>query len=289
MPIYCLGHLSKDGPATPSFGDFTPRGENAMSRKPRTFKITDGKPMRGDDVRDWQKRVKSLFKAMRINCPISIDGVYGQQTRSFTAALCRASGLSAGHAMKNGVTPELRTKLRNNDLTEAQKKTRNSKTRKEYRQKLRKRWAPKKVHAPVNRIVTDDWGYHPGVHDGIDVQSIEGAAVFAMVKSKVIDVRAGGWWGKSPSGDVSKGDGIVQLEVLESVGPFKKGMHIGYGHCEHARVRVGQTVKAGEVICLVGLAVTPHIHLMANRGEVGKQGRGTFDPRTLLNYAIKNG
>lgn len=111
----------------------------------------------------------------------------------------------------------------------------------------------------------------------------------AMVKSKIIDVRSAGWWGKSPSGPVSRGDGIVQMEVLESVGPFKKGMHIGYGHCEHARVKVGQVVQPGEVVALVGFAVAAHIHLMVNDGRFGKQGRGSQDPRPLLNYAVKNG
>ena len=109
-----------------------------------------------------------------------------------------------------------------------------------------------------------------------------------MVKSKVIDVRASGWWGKAPSGQVSKGDGIVQLEVLESVGPFKKGQHIGYGHCEHARVRVGQVVQAGETIALAGLAVAWHIHLMVNDGGT-KKGIGTRDPRPHLDYSVKHG
>ncbi len=94
--------------------------------------------------------------------------------------------------------------------------------------------------------------------------------------------------GKAPSGDVRKGDGIVQLEVLESVGPFKKGMHIGYGHCEHARVRVGQVVQAGETIALAGLAVAWHIHLMMNNGSTTK-GIGNIDPRKCLDYAVKNG
>lgn len=255
---------------------------------PRTFKV-ESPLMKGGDVKQWQKDVKALFKKLKIDCPIAVDGVYGQGTRSFTAELVHASGLSAKVQMKDGVTPELRIKLRNGDYNKAQLKVRHSKARREYREKLRKRWSAAKVHAPVSRIITDAWGYHPGVHDGVDVVSIEGAPAMAMIKSKIVDVRSGGWWGKSPSGDVSKGDGIVQMEVLESVGPFKRGMHIGYGHCEHARVKVGQIVHAGETVALVGLAVVAHIHLMVNDGKQGNRGVGTQDPRPFIDYAVKNG
>lgn len=266
-----------------------------MPKAPRTFKLPSNpkteKIMKGDDVKEWQKDVKASFKKMGIDCPIAIDGTYGQQTRAFSAALCKAHGL-ASNAMVKGVTPELRVKLRNLKLTNAEKKAKNSKARKDYRAKLRKQWKVSKVHAPVSKIVTDDWGYHPGVHDGVDVQSIRGAAAFAMVKSKIIDVRTGDWWGNNPSGNVSLGDGIVQMEVLETVGPFKKGMHIGFGHLEqpkdHPVVKVGQIVEAGHIVGIVGLAVTPHIHLMVNSGNTS-QGRGTQDPRPLLNYAVKNG
>lgn len=261
-----------------------------MPKDARIFSVR-ATPMKGSDVKEWQKDVKALFKKLKIDCPIVIDGTYGPATRSFTAALCYAYGLTAKTAMRNGVTPELRIKLRNNSLKEftvAEKKALTSKARNDYRAALRKRWRISKVHAPVNRIIADSWGYHPGVHDGLDVISIEGAAAFAMVKSKIIDVRTSGWWGKAPSGDVAKGDGIVQMEVLETVGPFKKGMHIGYGHCEHARVKVGQVVQAGEVVALVGFAVAAHIHLMVNNGSTTR-GIGTQDPRPLLNYAVKNG
>jgi murein DD-endopeptidase MepM/ murein hydrolase activator NlpD len=258
---------------------------------PRTFIITDGKPMKGKDVAEWQREIKKLFKAMAVDCPIKIDGIYAQATRSYSAALCYSAGLTAKTAMKNGVTPELRTKLRKKDLTATEKKARVSKARHDYRDKLRKRWRVRKVHAPVNRLLADSWGWHPGVHDGVDLISYEGDPAFAMVKSKVIDVRPVGWWGLgAPSNPalLKRGAGIVQLEVLENVGPFKKGMHLGYGHCVHARVRVGQVVQAGEIIALVGFANAAHIHFMVNGGNTRK-GIGTQDPLPLVNYAVKNG
>jgi murein DD-endopeptidase MepM/ murein hydrolase activator NlpD len=149
--------------------------------------------------------------------------------------------------------------------------------------------AERKVHAPVDKILTDTWGYHPPGHDGVDVICEPDAVLRAMVKSKVIDVRTGGWWGKAPSGDVWKGDGIIQIEVLEDVGPFRKGQHIGYGHAEKPYVKVGQIVVAGQPLGHAGLAVAWHIHLMVNNGEVGLRGVGTRDPRPLLDYAVKNG
>jgi murein DD-endopeptidase MepM/ murein hydrolase activator NlpD len=254
----------------------------------RTFKVGDSY-MKGDDVRYWQRDIKVEFSKMDINCPIVVDGIYGVNTRSYTASLCHALGMNAGFSMREGVTPELRSKIRNRDLSPEEKQRFKSDEYEDYRRALRKRWARRAidVHAPVTRIITSSWGYHPGVHDGIDVICPPNAVVFAMVRSKVIDVRSGGWWGKSPSGDVSKGDGIVQLEVLDSVGPFRKGYHIGYGHCEHANVNVGHIVRAGDPIARAGLAVAWHIHLMYNDGQTMK-GVGNQDPRRILDYAVEH-
>lgn len=265
-----------------------------MSTKdPRTFTIGN-KLMKGEDVKQWQKDVKLLFQKIGIHCPLVVDGVYAQTTRSFTAALCEAYGLISKTAMKDGVTPELRTKLRNEDLNKTELTRFESKARKAYRAKLRERWKKRwneLVHPPVSKLIDDSWGYHPGVHDGEDIISIEGAAAFAMVRCKIIDVRTSGWWGKGAPANQklkARGDGIVQMEVLDNNGPFKKGMHIGYGHCEHPRVRVGQIVHPGEVVALVGFANAAHIHLMVNDGKT-KQGIGNIDPRPFVDYAVKHG
>jgi murein DD-endopeptidase MepM/ murein hydrolase activator NlpD len=260
---------------------------------PRTFKL-DPHPMKGDDVKQWQKDVVKLFKDVGIKCPIAVDGVYAQATRSFTAELCEAYGLVSKTEMKNGVSPELRIRLRNKELNKAEKTRFESKARKAYRAKLRARWAPRfndLVHSPVSKIIADSWGYHPGVHDGLDVISIEGAAAFAMVRSKIIDVRPHGWWGLgAPSNQKlrERGDGIVQMEVLDNNGPFKRGLHIGYGHCVHPVVHVGQVVRPGEVVARVGFANAAHIHLMVNTGNT-MEGVGNLDPKPLVDYAVKHG
>lgn len=256
----------------------------------RTFKV--GANMHGADVKAWQETIDKEFRHLKMgNCPIKIDGVYGPATRSFTSELLVSRGILV-KAMVNGVTPELRSKIRSRKLTPAEEKRFHSVARVKYRKKLKARWAPAKVHRPVVKIFADSWGFHPGVHDGVDVICPFNAPLFAMVKAKVIDVRASGWWGlgaqPSPGHPVSDGDGIVQLEVLESVGPFKKGHHIGYGHCEHARVKVGQVVEAGHVIAFAGFARAAHIHLMYNDGSTNK-GIGNIDPRGILDYSIKHG
>lgn len=264
-----------------------------MAHTPRTFFLKKPR-MKGDDIKSWQREVKRIFKQFNIVCPIKDDGFYGPATRSFTADLVEAMGLSVKIQMKDGTTPELRSKLRNDDLTPAQRRNKNSAARKEFRDQLRQQYfnaRARRVHKPVTTIITSSWGWVPGVHDGVDVITKPDPIIFAMVKSKVIDVRAAGWWGLGAPADKkqkAKGDGIIQLEVLESVGPFKKGMHICYGHAEKAMVKVGQIVTAGTPIGHAGLASAWHIHLMVNLGEVGKQGRGTIDPRPLLNYAVKN-
>lgn len=259
-----------------------------INKASRTFRVTSPH-MRGDDIRNWQEDIKHEFERMDIKCPIKVDGIWGVVSRAYCASLCHAVGLSASLEMAAGVTPDLRRRIRTHTRTPEQAKR--MMARVDYRRKLRVKYQRAhitNVHRPVAKILADSWGYHPPVHDGIDVITPPDAPIFSMVRSKVIDVRSGGWWGKAPSGDVSKGDGIIQLEVLENVGPFKKGYHIGYGHAEKAKVRVGDTVMPGDTIGHAGLAVAWHIHLMYNTGSTTK-GIGNLDPRGILDFAVENG
>jgi len=248
--------------------------------------------MKGDDVKAWQNTVKNEFARMGIDAPIKADGVYGPSTRAYTASLLYALGIDE-KAMEHGVTPELRVKVRNHILSPEEKKRKDSRV--DWRRRLRERYADQSapnVHRPTKRILQDSWGYHPPGHDGIDVITPPNPVIYAMIKSRVIDVRSSGWWGKSarPSGghSTSEGDGIIQLEVLESIGPFIKGRHIGYGHAEKAKVKVGQIVDAGDPIGHAGFAIAWHIHLMYNTGKTTK-GIGNINPRAILDYAVKHG
>lgn len=262
----------------------------------RTFKLQQPL-MSGKDIEDWQTWLKSRFRKMSIDYPLKIDGRYGESSRAATASMCMALGLaSAGGAMASGVTPALRVRLRNEKLTAAEQQRMKSKARVSYRRQLRDRHDGGGVSKPVASIRENSWGWHPkggsnagSTHDGIDVGTRPKAPLLAMVKSRVVRADNGGWWGKSPSGNVKLGDGIVILEVLETVGPFRKGWCIGYGHAESMQVRVGDIVEAGDVIAKAGLAVVYHIHLMVNGGAFPKTtGRGSRDPRPLLDYAVSN-
>lgn len=241
--------------------------------------------MRGDDAKAWERTLNAQMADWDVEYQVPADGDYDIVDRDLTATVLYGLGISPT-AMKKGVTPALRSKVRSKRLTKTERARYHE--RSDWRRRLRDRHAGGGVARPLAKIITDSWGYHPGVHDGIDLICPPDAAIYAMVDAKVVDVRTGGWWGKAPSGDVTKGDGIIQLEVLRDVGPFKKGMHLGYGHAEHPVVRVGQTVKAGQRIGTAGLAVAWHVHFMVNDGTTTK-GVGTRDPRPLVDYAMKHG
>lgn len=143
------------------------------------------------------------------------------------------------------------------------------------------------VAPPLNRILNHSNGWSgPSGHDGVDLICGANAPIYAICDATVIDVRSGGWWGKNPTGDVSKGDGIIQLECQVDTGPFKKGMHFGYGHAEHAIVKVGDQVNAGAHIGHAGFANAWHVHFMANSGATSR-GVGDRDPWPYVEYAMR--
>ena len=260
----------------------------------RTFKIDDP-PMRGDDVRAWKTTLNRQMKTWRVDLRLPLTDEYDHAARSLTASVCHGLGLaSASSAMKNGVTPELRVKLRNKRLTAAEKKRFDD--RADWRRDFRERHKRRKVSPPLRRILQSSWGWAPKtgpnagkVHDGVDLTCANTSEpLLAMCRAEVVRADAGGWWGKSPSGDVSLGDGIVIIRALEDAGPIKKGMNLCYGHAEHARVRPGDVVEPGEVIALAGLAVIPHTHFMVNKRS-DDRGRGELDPMPLVRYAIAHG
>jgi hypothetical protein len=239
----------------------------------RTF--VDG--VEGRDVRAWQRQVNRQLRDWRIAYALDPDGEYGPTTDLWSKRVLRGLGLAV--AGWEGVTPEARIKARHPE-SRTPEELAAAEARKPWLRRLRSQYAAKRVHTPVENIQRDTWGYSAG-HDGIDLICPPNARIFAVCRAKVIDVRSGGWWGKNPTGDVSRGDGIIQLEALTSIGPLKKGMHIGYGHAEHARVRVGQVVNAGTVIGKAGLANAWHVHFMVNDGST-LRGIGDRDPRPYL-------
>jgi murein DD-endopeptidase MepM/ murein hydrolase activator NlpD len=232
--------------------------------------------MHGDDVRAWQRQVNRQLEDWRINYELDVDGDYGDLSRRWSKRVLYGLGMSI--RPWHGVTLEARIKARHPESRSPEERA-TARERRKWLRRLRARY--NRVHTPVERIITSSNGYS-SFHDGIDLICPPEALIFAVCRAKVIDVRSGGWWGNNPTGNVSLGDGIIQLEALTSIGPLKKGMHIGYGHAEHARVNVGQEVKAGDVLGHAGLANAWHVHFMMNKGDT-MRGVGDFDPRACLN------
>lgn len=257
-----------------------------MTRQ-RTFRLTTPH-MEGADVRVWQLALNAQMARWGVKPALKVDGDYGAATRALTATVLYGLGITQAH-MSHGVTPSLRTKVRGRHLTVAERArwTR----RAPWRAKLKRKFSP--VAPPLAKVIADSWGWHPGVHDGMDLICPPAAAIHSMCDGVVVRADTGGWWGKAPSGDVAKGDGIIIVRCEVDAGPFRKGMNICYGHAEHPRVNVGQKVKAGEHIATAGLAVAWHIHLMVNDDKPGPDGRvrgvGDRDPRPFYDYARKHG
>ena len=257
----------------------------------RTFKLASPH-MRGDDIKAWQETLNRQMQTWKVNYRIPEDGDYDQATRSLTASVCHGLGLaSASQAMEHGVTPALRTKIRNKRLTPAEL-IRYHGSRKKWRDAFRARYERVDVAYPVPSMTQDSWGYHPGVHDGIDLICPWKAPVLAICTGRIVRVSTSGWWGlgahASAGHAISDGDGIVILESTVNAGPFRKGLHFGYGHTEGATVREGELVKAGEVIGHAGYANAAHVHFMVNDDKPVDgfyKGVGDRDPRPFLDYA----
>lgn len=244
--------------------------------------------MRGDDIRGWQQILNKQFDNWGVNFHVAVNGEYGVPTRDATATVLHGLGIKLNE-MTNGITPELQIKVRDKKLSPTERLRRVQ--RRLWRQRLRDKYASGGVATPIAKILSSSWGWHPPGHDGVDLICLEGAPIFALCDAEVVDVRASGWWGlgahASPGHPIADGDGIIQLKCLVDLGPFRKGMHFGYGHAEHATVKVGQRVKAGQRIGSAGFANASHVHFMANIGNT-MRGVGDRDPMPYVRYAIKH-
>ena len=260
-----------------------------MSDDARTYKV-DNPLMRGKDIERSQIEWRKEFARMGIDYPLEADGVFGVGTRSAVASLCTAQGILHHVAMKHGVTPELRSKLRDRDrLTPAERKRMQGPKAVAYRRNLRQRFEGGGVCSPIARILDDRNGYRRGAHDGVDLICSAHAPALAICEATVVRV-SDDWWGiGNPGGRTGdRGDGIVIIRSRVNIGPIKKGMNFGYGHAERPRVRVGEVVKAGERIADAGFANAWHLHYMVNVGE-GTRGTGDRDPMPFVRYAKRHG
>jgi murein DD-endopeptidase MepM/ murein hydrolase activator NlpD len=258
-----------------------------MADEARTFRLTDPH-MQGEDVKAWQVALNRQMRTWGINHRVPEDGDYGALSRDLTATCVFGLGIPLD-VMAEGVTPELRSKMRHKELSAKQRAL--FVARAPWRARLKRRHdVGAAVAPPLAKILSSSWGYHPPVHDGVDLICPPNVTGYAICTGEIIRADAGGWWGKgAPSPAIAaKGDGIVVLRCTVNAGPFRPGLNFCYGHAEHPQVRVGDRVKAGDPICRAGLANAWHFHFMVNARNDAK-GVGDRDPMPYVNYARKNG
>ena len=257
----------------------------AVVNDTRTFVVGATRLMSGPDVRRWQETLKRHFDLWKVDYPLAIDDDYGAITRDATLTVLFGLGIDKA-LVKNGVTPELRAKVRNDELTVVERARKAARAK--WRSQLRERFARSaRLGPPIAQILSSANDWAGSGHDGVDLICKANAPIFAICDAEVIDVRVGGWWGKSAPRDPAvraRGDGIIQLRCLVDDGPFRRGLHFGYGHAEDATVRVGQVVKGGQQIGRAGMANAWHIHFMVNRGG-HRRGIGDHDPMPYVRYA----
>src|SRR5688572_25105237 len=120
-----------------------------MATAPRTFRL-DSPHMTGDDIGDFQRLLSRQFKRWDINLVVLDDNDYGQNTRDAARMVCRGLGILPGRAMRHGVTPALRIKIRHpKRRTDAEKERFKSPATKKFRKKLREKH---KVSASASRV-----------------------------------------------------------------------------------------------------------------------------------------
>ncbi len=237
----------------------------------------------GPDVRALQAALNDRARPRGLPL-VTVDGTYDTATMKSAERVARALGALEATIAKPGTSVGEQRIIR----------WPASRTPAQYaRAAGRRRAARRAVAAPVRPLISSEWGYHPSVHDGVDLVTEGDDVIYALCDGRVIDVRSSGWWGKGARASgghvIADGDGIIQLECLTDVGPFRKGLHFGYGHAEKARVNVGQTVKAGDPIGHAGIANRSwHVHFMCNAGDT-LRGIGDRDPMPFVLYAIAKG
>lgn len=126
---------------------------------------------------------------------------------------------------------------------------------------------------PVSGVISSEFGLriHPisgeqKVHSGIDIAAAEGESFVAVADGKVIEARNAGGYGN--------------LIVIK----HRKGLLTRYAHAQKILVTLGQNVRKGEVIGLVGStgqSTGPHVHF-----EIARFNQ-EIDPASYI-FARKN-
>jgi hypothetical protein len=102
--------------------------------------------MKGDDVLELQRLLNKRFSAWQIDRHVDTDSDFGKETRQACRDVCHGLGILEAEALKHGVTPELRTKLRHPSRRTADERARGRGAEATaFRAKMRKKFKPGKV------------------------------------------------------------------------------------------------------------------------------------------------
>jgi len=107
------------------------------------------------------------------------------------------------------------------------------------------------------------------MHTGIDFTADRGTEIYATGNGVV--EKAGRMSGYGKVVIIDHGFGYKSL----------------YAHCSQHKCRVGQKVKKGEVIALVGntgVSMGPHVHYEVRKREMTSNGKATYKPVNPVNY-----
>jgi len=271
----------------------TPRPASQDPVAHRDLIVTDP-PMRGRDVANLNRAVRQRLEMRRIDIPSPVHDMFTQAAALAAVEAGYFLGLREDTVLATDNGRRCCTQGAQAIIREPERRTPQQLARAKARQGQIAR-GPRyyaelsggRVATPVDPILTHAHGFKAG-HDGVDLICEADDVVYAICDARVIDVRKGGWWGKGAQAShghpISHGDGIIQLECLVDVGPFKRGLHFGYGHAEKAVVRKGQLVKAGQKLGHAGFANAWHLHFMVNGGHTTK-GIGDRDPMPFVHFA----
>jgi tellurite resistance protein len=104
------------------------------TRGPRTFKVSKP-PMKGDDVKAFQRVLNKRFAKWRVPVVLDIDGEFGPETRRAARQVAHGLGLAAAD-YEHGITPAVRKVIQKPTLRTAAQKARFAQ-RAAFRKKLR--------------------------------------------------------------------------------------------------------------------------------------------------------
>ncbi len=248
--------------------------------------------MTGKDVELAQQTANAQMKTWKVAYRVKVDGDWGVASRDIWATVLFGLGIGQ-EEMADGVTPELRVKVRNKQLSKAERAR--YQLRAGWRRKLAKKHAGGGAAAILVKIHTHSNGFSGG-HDGVDLMTTANAQAYALCACEVVRI-SDNWWGiANPGGSLGdQGDGIVIVRALADTGPYiKKGDYFGYGHGERPDVKVGQHLAAGARVCDAGNANGWHLHAMQYRGnpgtagDGGPKGVGNRDPWPAIQWCIRN-